>query len=178
MGVEVNVVAAPLDGLELLTPENLTAANIHPRTLLATDYLNHFNEVIMLMDMLPQLPDCAEDILAWESFGYRHHFEKSGFRDRDLAILAYDNAPGDVRRKFDGVVGELDQQVRLAQYLLKDGDVQDISLREGLSRLANEELRPLISAASAIVNDTEDAAPQSECTECPSAQAAIDALFD
>jgi len=30
----------------------LLAANINPRTGLATDYLNHFNEAIMLLEMI------------------------------------------------------------------------------------------------------------------------------
>ena len=34
----------------------LRAANINPRTGLATDYLNHFNEAIMLLEMIPDMP--------------------------------------------------------------------------------------------------------------------------
>ncbi|MEO8318885.1 MAG: hypothetical protein ABI561_11235, partial [Bradyrhizobium sp.] len=37
----------------------LKAANINPRTGLATDYLNHFNEAIMLLEMVPDMPECA-----------------------------------------------------------------------------------------------------------------------
>ncbi|MDP3655070.1 MAG: hypothetical protein Q8R67_25705, partial [Rhodoferax sp.] len=33
----------------------LRAANINPRTGLATDYLNHFNEAIMLLEMVPDM---------------------------------------------------------------------------------------------------------------------------
>src|SRR5713226_3249565 len=43
----------------------LRAANINPRTGLATDYLNHFNEAIMLLEMVPDMPECAEDFLTW-----------------------------------------------------------------------------------------------------------------
>src|SRR3546814_1723486 len=32
--------------------------NINQNTLLATDYLNHFNEIIMLLEMLPSMPEC------------------------------------------------------------------------------------------------------------------------
>ena len=39
----------------------LSAANINPRTGLATDYLNHFNEAVMLLEMVPDMPECAED---------------------------------------------------------------------------------------------------------------------
>ena len=39
--------------------ERLAAANINPKTRLASDYLNHFNEAIMLLDLLPSMPECS-----------------------------------------------------------------------------------------------------------------------
>jgi hypothetical protein len=38
------------DETTALSPERLAKANISPVTGLATDYLNHFNEAIMLLD--------------------------------------------------------------------------------------------------------------------------------
>ena len=32
-------------------------SNVNEQTLLATDYLNHFNEVVMLLEMQPDMPD-------------------------------------------------------------------------------------------------------------------------
>jgi hypothetical protein len=55
----------------------LRAANINPRTGLATDYLNHFNEAIMLLEMIPDMPECAEDFLGWQPLSYREHFTAS-----------------------------------------------------------------------------------------------------
>ena len=52
----------------------LRAANINPRTGLATDYLNHFNEAVMLLEMVPDIPECAEDFLAWTPLTYPEHF--------------------------------------------------------------------------------------------------------
>ena len=57
-------------GEGVLSAAALTAANINPSTGLATDYLNHFNEVVMLMEMLPDMPDCAEDVLEWQPLDY------------------------------------------------------------------------------------------------------------
>src|SRR6476660_10435593 len=70
----------------------LRAANINPRTGLATDYLNHFNEAIMLLEMIPDMPECAEDFLGWRPLSYAEHFTASHFKARDLAIAAYDSA--------------------------------------------------------------------------------------
>src|ERR1700761_8592373 len=79
----------------------LVAANIHPRTGLATDYLNHFNEAIMLLEMIPDIPECAEDFLAWCPLSYCEHFMASNFKARDLAISAYESADADIRAEFE-----------------------------------------------------------------------------
>src|ERR1700685_4855120 len=70
----------------------LRAANINPRTGLATDYLNHFNEAVMLLEMIPDMPGCAEDFLGWRPRTHRGHFLVSHFNARALAIQAYYSA--------------------------------------------------------------------------------------
>src|SRR5215470_16082603 len=79
----------------------LRAANINPQTGLATDYLNHFNEAIMLLEMIPDIPECSEDFLAWSPLSYAEHFWASNFKARDLAIEAYESASVDIRAEFD-----------------------------------------------------------------------------
>ena len=79
---------APASGGPAAT--RLAEANINPATGLATDYLNHFNEAVMLLEMLPSCPECLEDFLAWRPLSYREHFEGSHFKGRDLAIAAYE----------------------------------------------------------------------------------------
>lgn len=155
-----------------LTREALRRANIHPETGLATDYLNHFNEVVMLMDMLPDMPDCAEDVLAWQPCGYVEHFERSSFAAKDLATAAYAAAPKAVRAYLETIVLQIDGEVARAQALLKAGP--DEAACEEVARLAAEEIRPLIAAASgAIHGRIDDAEPEEES----SAQDDIDALF-
>src|ERR1700736_2569069 len=78
----------------------LSAANINPRTGLATDYLNHFNEAVMLLEMVPDIPECAEDFLAWHPLSYREHFMASHFKARELAIEAYDSTDAIIRAEF------------------------------------------------------------------------------
>src|SRR3984957_1359619 len=84
-------------GAEDARAAQLRAANINPRTGLATDYLNHFNEAIMLLEMVPDMPECAEDFLGWQPLSYREHFTASNFKARDLAIAAYEAADTAVR---------------------------------------------------------------------------------
>src|ERR1700748_3247412 len=83
--------------------ERLRAANINPPTGLATDYLNHFNEAIMLLEMIPDLPECSEDFLAWCPLSYCEHFIASNLQARDLAISAYESADPDIRAEFEQI---------------------------------------------------------------------------
>src|SRR5665647_3413314 len=85
----------------------LAEANINPATGLATDYLNHFNEAIMLLEMLSSCPDCRVDFLGWRPMSYREHFLASGFKGRDLAIAAYDAADPNVRGCLDTLAGTM-----------------------------------------------------------------------
>ena len=82
---------------------DLLAANVNPATGLATDYLNLFNEAIMLFEMGLDMPDMAEELVDWKRRGYVEHFEQSGFEMKDVVIAAYHHAPADTRRDFDEV---------------------------------------------------------------------------
>ena len=81
----------------VLSAAALSAANINPQTRLATDYMNHFNEAIMLLEMIPAMPECADDFLMWEPVTYPEHFLQSNFKGRELAIAAYEAADPDIR---------------------------------------------------------------------------------
>src|SRR5437588_12905439 len=76
-----------------LDPARLAAANINPKTGLASDYLNHFNEAIMLLDLLPQTPECIVELIGWEPLSYEEHFAASHFKEKELAVAAYQAAP-------------------------------------------------------------------------------------
>jgi hypothetical protein len=92
--------------------EALAAANINPATLLATDYLNVFNEALMLIQMAPDAPDMLDELADWAPVGYEAHFARSGFIQKDLVIAAYRAADRSVREPFDASVAELSGIVR------------------------------------------------------------------
>src|SRR5882724_3420474 len=94
-----------LGGVDGARAAELRAANINPRTGLATDYLNHFNEAIMLLEMIPDMPECAEDFLGWKPLSYAEHFTASNFKARDVAIAAYDSTDAGIRAAFDNITG-------------------------------------------------------------------------
>jgi len=165
-----------LDGAVLgegpLTPEALRAANINPVTGLATDYLNHFNEVVMLMEMLPDMPDCAEDVLEWAPSDYPGHFANSAFKDKDLAILAYRAAPNAVRAHLETLILQIDGEVLRAQSVLRE--TTDPEACSKIAQLATEEIKPLIAAASGAIHGRTDGEDE---LDDEAAQANVDALF-
>src|SRR5438067_10819576 len=95
----------PTGPIDQARAEQLRAANINPRTGLATDYLNHFNEAVMLLEMVPDMPECAEDFLTWTPLSYAEHFWASNFKARDLAIEAYELS--DARNAFDNITSTM-----------------------------------------------------------------------
>ncbi len=95
---------------KMLYPK-LAPANIDPASFLATDYLNHFNELLMMLEMLPDMPDMLEDLDEWAPKTYPDHFMESGFTDKELAVEAYINAPAAFKSQFDTTVSELDNLI-------------------------------------------------------------------
>ena len=89
----------------------LAPANIDPASFLATDYLNHFNELLMMLEMLPDMPDMLEDLDEWAPKTYPNHFMESGFADKELAVDAYLNAPSAFKTQFDTTVSDLDNLI-------------------------------------------------------------------
>jgi hypothetical protein len=53
--------------------------NINPVTGLSTDYLNHFTEALMALEMAADTPECLDDLKAWRPKSYAEHFAQSRF---------------------------------------------------------------------------------------------------
>lgn len=124
-----------------LDANRLKAANINPATGLATDYLNHYNEVAMTVASLADMPDMRESVLAWRPLGYPAHFLHTGFAERGLAIAAYIAAPRDVKTSFLAIRAELDtcvahvQQQLLAEDPSSAADETAAAIFAGIARL-------------------------------------------
>jgi hypothetical protein len=127
--------------------------NVNERTLLATDYLNHINEIIMLLELVPDAPECLEDCRAWQPKTYVQHFEDSSIADRDLAIAAYPYAPPAVRRIFDLLVMEMNRLVERAlpavEAATANGDEQR---SRHIVEMSVNGLRTMVDQASAAIH--------------------------
>ena len=133
----------------------LSDAHINPATGLATDYLNRFNEAVMLLDMLSSCPEFRADFLAWEPMSYREHFRLSHFKTRDLAVAAYDRADPDVRNSLDTLAVTMTIVLEATRAAMDDAERRP----ETVAALAGNAigwLKPLIARAGALINGDPD----------------------
>jgi hypothetical protein len=146
--------------------ERARGSNVNDQTLLATDYLNHINEIVMLLELVPDAPECLEDCRAWQPLTYEDHFRNSGIADRDLAIEAYPWSPPQYKKPFDRLVNEMNRLValsveRLGQLLEKGDEAQ---LRFVATR-ASQNLQDLIGKASAVIHGDRHVIDQAQIDE-------------
>jgi hypothetical protein len=127
--------------------------NVNDRTLLATDYLNHVNEIIMLLELVPDAPECLEDCRAWRPISYREHFEASSIADRDLAIEAYEYSPPEFRTTFDRLTAEMHRVISgvLASLITATGQGDEQRARR-VVELAVSALKTMVDQASSTIH--------------------------
>ena len=164
----------------------LAGSNINETTFLATDYLNHLNEAVMMIELVPSAPDMLEEALSWRPKTYREHFQDSDLAVADLACRAYEIAPPRFRLPFDLTIKAIQRRISTTlaalEPLVEAGDNGQI----GLVVLSScKTIQDLIGVAAAIVNGSErmadcaatDEPAAAEEDETTMSQADIDALF-
>jgi hypothetical protein len=144
----------------------LAAANVNPATGLATDYLNHFNEALMLIALIGDSPDLLEELADWKPATYVGHFRTSGFAERDIVIAAYEAADPSLKEAFDSAARELCTAVDAA-----------------ITRLSalHDTKQPLDAAAAELTVELQAGVARLDAMihgGLSTSQDAIDALFD
>ena len=128
-------------------------ANINEKTLLATDYLNHFNEFVMVLDLIPDMPDCFEDAEAWQPKNYRDHFRDSAFSAKDLAIEAYDHSPAEYRDQFESLVDMINSLIPKGLDRIRSAIDEGNRDRVGFECTnTSKTLQKLMDLVSAVIN--------------------------
>jgi hypothetical protein len=123
---------------------------INPATGLATDYLNHFNEAIMLLDMLAHCPDLLDDFLAWTPMSYRDHFAASRLKGRDAIIAAYDEADPTARRHLETLATAMTTMLEATRIALRTEPSSAQAAATAKHIVAT--LKPLVARAGAVIN--------------------------
>jgi len=160
--------------------ESRAAALVNPASGIANDYLNHFNEILLLIENLPALlPEMIDEILAWKPVSYREYFTNSPLPGSVKTLEIYDSLDEEFRVDFESMVKILDKIIlesikivtdaRRPDGTLDPGDVEDVcetlsaKLRLVLDRtadLVNHGYAPPLERAQDMANRIMNAAPQ------------------
>jgi len=148
--------------------ERVKGTTIDPATLLSTDYFNVFNEVIMLLSMLGDMPDMLDEIMGWRFRTYEQHFAESGLAFAPLAIEAYPHSPASAREHFERTIQRMHDTVEEAKLMLVDArDQGDAALLRDQAANYSRMLQQMVDTGSAIIHGVDGILDQS----------AIDDLF-
>ncbi len=144
----------------------VAGANISQQTLLATDYLNHLNEIVMLMDILADMPELLDECLQWKPKSYQEHFRDSTFSDKELAIEAYNHVPARYKRPFEDTVAQMDSIVRQSLDRVAEAvKLNDPEILRARAKAGSQALQRLIDVASSIIHGRDVAMDQSQIDE-------------
>ncbi|HEY1735256.1 MAG TPA: hypothetical protein VGG12_01285 [Methylovirgula sp.] len=130
-------------------------AIVNPASGLANDYLNLFNEIVMLIEQLPTMPELIDDILRWRPVSYQSYFANSVLPGRASALEAYGALDAGFRRNFEAVVADLDRRavgaVATIRKLYKSNCVTSAATSEVCQR-ASQNLHEILVKATELVN--------------------------
>lgn len=142
---------APGSGLE-----SRAAALVNPASGLANDYLNLFNEIVMVIEQLPEMPELIDDLLAWRPTAYKEYFTQSVLPGRHSALDAYAELDAGFRQKFEEIVAELDRMatgsVALVRHHLHKKGMAEPELLAELCAKAGSGMRNVLERAATTVN--------------------------
>lgn len=131
------------------------ASFVNPMSGLANDYLNLFNEVVMIIEQLPDMPELFEELMAWRPVTYQDYFARSPLPNSASAIETYNQLDPHFREEFELLVGELDRVavgsvVALRRMHKKADEVPPGALEEACAR-HGASLRALLGQAGNLV---------------------------
>lgn len=143
-------------------------------TGLSNDYLNHYSEALMLIELAADDPEIAADLTLWEPISYEAYFGNSLLRRAPRALAAYEALPVERRARFQEITGAMDELALAAIRALRPPCGS-----QAAARVAGETgpaLRRLVDRAAAFLNSGgEDLACNGEVEE---AQRVIDRLIE
>jgi len=136
--------------------ENRALSLVNPASGIANDYLNLFNEIVMLIEQLPSMPELMDDLLAWRPTSYHDYFTRSPLPGSHSAIEVYEQLDRAFRASFETIVAELDRQatgavVAIRRHVRAKGGSDPNGLAE-LCEKGGSTLRETLEKAVEIVN--------------------------
>ncbi|SEC55433.1 hypothetical protein SAMN05443249_2964 [Beijerinckia sp. 28-YEA-48] len=129
---------------------------VNPASGLANDYLNLFNEVLMLIEQLPVMPELFEDLMNWKPVTYQEYFARSILPGSQSALADYNRLSPNFRSRFETVVEDLDRlatgTVASIRRHIKTKGTNDPQSLAAICEKATAALRERLGRAVALVN--------------------------
>jgi hypothetical protein len=149
-------------------------ADLGACTGLSNDFLNHYSEVLMLIEMAPHDPDIAADLEGWHPLTYPAYFSASPLRRAAAALAAYEALPPARRDAFEKLTAAMDTLATMAAFALQPPcDSESATL---VCETTVPALRSLVDRAAAFLNSGGRELPEEG--EGERAQALIDQLIE
>lgn len=141
--------------------EQRAACLVNPASGIANDYLNHFNEVLLLIENLPTLlPEMLDELLEWKPVTYREYFAKSQLPGSARALEIYEGLDEDFRREFEGIIDGINAMATASIDVIRahrsaDGELDPSRVSEFCEN-ASCAIRSALNRASDLVNNGKD----------------------
>ncbi len=132
-------------------------ALVNPESGIANDYLNHFNEILLMVENLPVLlPDMVDDILGWKPVSYVEYFKKSPLPGSAEALRIYDSLDQGFRTDFESMVELIDRIVLasiavIADHRLPDGGIDPEAIT-GICEQCSADMRLVLDRTADLIN--------------------------
>jgi hypothetical protein len=133
------------------------SVHVNPTTGLAPDYLDHFNQAIMLLELLAATPDCAGNFYAWRPRSYQDYFASSLGQEGAAALAAYGAADPGVRARLETLAASMTDVLVATQEVM-----QSTPPSPALGMLANRAalwVGKLMGQARAVIEGTDASGP-------------------
>lgn len=144
------------------------------RAGLSNDYLNHFSEALMLIELAAFDTSAVDDLAAWRPIGYQAHFEASGLRHAAAAIAAYEALEPSRRAAFHELKNAMNRLVGTAILALRPPCLPEEA--RIVAEATGPALRRLIGRAGAFL--ASNGADLDRDGEIEEAQTVIDRLLE
>ncbi len=138
--------------------EERAAALVNPASGIANDYLNHFNEVLLLIENLPTLlPEMLDELLEWKPVTYREYFAKSQLPGSARALEIYDALDENFRRDFESIIDGINAMALASIEVIRahrshSGDLEPDRVSEFCEN-ASSAIRSALNRAADLVNN-------------------------
>jgi hypothetical protein len=139
---------------EIEEPLRQAANLVNPASGIANDYLNQYNEILLLVENLPVLiPEMVEELLAWKPKNYKEYFETSPLPRGDIAIKIYQSLNPSFRNLFEAHVQSINAYANTAISVIADQQHRSQELSQDYIEAFCAEIANILRAELAKAND-------------------------